>query len=266
MIKKNITKISESIKTKGIRKTIPKVIQFILRPLKDWLYQRYILKKWSIEEKFLWIYKNNYWKSGESKSGEGSSLIYTSNIQKKLPEIFKTYSIKSIFDGPCGDFNWMSKVLKNCNVSYTGGDIVKPLINDLNEKYSKEKISFIHIDITKDAIPNSDMMICRDCLFHLSFRDTENLILNFLKSNTPYLLTTTFENSDQSIINRDIQTGDFRKIDLCSSPYNLPLRPLAKIDDWVFPHAKRYLYLWSREQVESSLIASHRMMDVKNIK
>ena len=44
--------------------------------------------------------------------------------------------IRSILDLACGDFNWMSQVLKNVDVDYIGSDIVEDLIIS-NRKKSK---------------------------------------------------------------------------------------------------------------------------------
>ncbi len=91
-------------------------------------------------------------------------------------------------------------------------------------------------------------MICRDCLFHLSYEDTKQLLDNFVQSNIPYLLTTTYHN-DTSFKNKDIITGHFRMIDLFSPPYNFPKEVLFKIDDWVAPESPRSMCLWSKDQI-----------------
>ncbi|HLO15282.1 MAG TPA: class I SAM-dependent methyltransferase, partial [Anaerolineales bacterium] len=195
-----------------------------------------------------WIYRNNRWRDEESVSGPGSSLKYTENLRKELPNLLKDYSIQRIFDAPCGDFNWMRHLLTTVDVDYIGGDIVLPLVESLNLKYKQDNVSFIHIDLIKDGFPKSDIMICRDCLFHLSFEDTKSVLRNFLVSETPYLLTTTHKNID-GFKNSDIQIGGFRRIDLFSPPYNFPSNALASIDDWISPYPERQMCLWNREQV-----------------
>jgi hypothetical protein len=206
----------------------------------------------STEDRFTWIYKNNLWNSNESVSGPGSTLKYTENLRKELPNLLSDYSIKKIFDAPCGDFNWMKHLLPNIDVDYIGGDIVLPLIESLNVKYKTHNITFIHIDLTKDPFPKSDLMICRDCLFHLSFEDTKSVLHNFVASGIPYLLTTTHKINNE-FVNRNIPTGDFRVINLFAPPYNFPPNPLVSIDDSM-PDIERQMCLWSREHV--SLVLS----------
>jgi hypothetical protein len=52
-----------------------------------------------------------------------------------------------------------------------GADIVKDLIDINKKKYENEKIKFMKLDIKYDKLPDSDLMICRDCLFHFSNKD-----------------------------------------------------------------------------------------------
>lgn len=200
----------------------------------------------NLESTFTYIYENNHWHGTDSVSGPGSSMAYTESIRKQLPEIFKYFSIKKVFDAPCGDFNWMQHVLPGTNVEYVGADIVRPLIERLNAEHRSDKVSFVHMDLTKDPYPKADLMICRDCIHHLSHKDAKALLNNFLKSKIPYLLTTTFTGT----VNTDIKTGDFRALDMCKPPYNFPSEVLANVVEERFSNGVvREVSLWSRDQI-----------------
>jgi hypothetical protein len=80
-------------------------------------------------------------------------------------------------------------------------------------------------------------MICRDCLFHLSFHDIKLVLENFIKSNISYLLTTTYINTD-NFKNKDIATGDLRKIDLFAAPFYFSKDVYFRIEDWKAPWPK----------------------------
>lgn len=241
----------------SILSNILKIFYYIYDNLRDFYFRKCILSNSSIEEKFTWIYKNKYWGNHETVSGTGSTLEYTANLRKELFFILNDHSISSIFDAPCGDFNWMQKFLSVNNVNYIGGDIVRPLIDDLNISYKTSNTNFIYFDLTKNIPPYADLMICRDCLFHLSNKDIQKVLSNFILSKIPFLLTTTHKNSNQKIINLDIYSGDFRLLDLMAEPFNLPSVPLYEFDDWMPPEPERKMCLWSAEQIKSSIRDLH---------
>ncbi len=244
-------KIINSIISVGFLATLCKIILYPLNKIL-WLRNKAkIIKLADAESRFTRIYETNYWNSNESVSGTGSTLLYTENLRKELPFLVDKFSIKSIFDAPCGDFTWMQEFLKSNELVYVGGDIVKKLIDNLNlrrhELVCKNPPNFLHFDITKDEFPNVDLWICRDCLFHLSYQDTWLAINRFVESKIPFILTTTHSN-DNFFMNRDIHSGEFKYIDLFSTPYNFP-PPLYRIEDWHSPDTPREMCLWSREQI-----------------
>ena len=220
-----------------------------LRRFRSLLASRAFSKANSIEDRFTLIYKNNAWGSQESVSGVGSTLAFTESTRKLLPELLQKFEIGSIFDAPCGDFNWMRMVdLKG--VSYIGADIVSPLIHQLQRSYSTPTISFMNLDITKDSFPKSDLVLNRDCLFHLSYSDIHAVLSNFVTSSSVYFLSTSHDNENE-FRNLDIRSGDFRSIDLFAWPFNFPrdfLFAIPEPGDGKIPPRK--LYLWNRDQVQ----------------
>jgi cyclopropane fatty-acyl-phospholipid synthase-like methyltransferase len=208
----------------------------------------------NLEKKFNLIYRTNYWNSKESISGPGSTLIYTENIRKELPIIFKKFSIKSILDIPCGDFNWMRYVLISCNVSYTGADIVSKIIKNNTSLYSCDKINFTILDLTSDFLGTYDLIICRDIFFHLSFNDIFNSLENIIKSRSKYVLITSHIKSD-SFYNHDISSGDFRRLNLFAPPFNLPEDKLIyRFDDWINNFPEREMCLWEINDLKDSFL------------
>ena len=131
------------------------------------------------------------------------------------------HRIKSLLDLPCGDFNWMKKVDLH-GTHYMGGDIVSELIESNKKKYQKPGIEFHQMDLLHSKLPRVDLVLVRDCLVHLSFEDCNTALYNLKRSDSKYILTTTFP---QTSVNKNIETGDFRRINLNSSPFDFP-RPL----------------------------------------
>jgi hypothetical protein len=207
-----------------------------------------IFKASSLSDRFTLIYNRNLWGSKESVSGSGSTFAMTESIRNLLPALFEEFQICSVLDAPCGDFNWMKLVNLN-GLTYIGSDIVDSLISDLNNQYASEHISFITIDITRDTLPKSDLVLNRDCLFHLSYQDIKLFLRSFLNSDCRYLLTTSHDNLNE-FTNSDIRSGDFRLIDLFKSPFYFPTNFHFEIPEpgqRSFPPRK--LYLWDRESV-----------------
>lgn len=182
--------------------------------------------KVSIEERFKYIYNTNHWSGDSSVSGQGSDDSQTKEIRKRLPLLVSDYKIKSILDIPCGDFNWMKDVELNVNL-YIGADIVEEIIKNNSLKYSNEKIQFEKLDLTKDILPEVDLVFCRDCLVHLSNVDITKSIANIKRSKSKYILTTTFIECDS---NEDILTGDWRVLNLSKKPFNFP-EPVLLINE-----------------------------------
>ncbi len=255
-----LRKYTEFYKNKGLIKTLQKIISKPLRYInKKIAYKnlsesrKEIFSHKTLKDRFTYIYTSHYWPSKESVSGPGSEIENTKTIRKELTKLIHKYKIKSFLDIPCGDFNWIKNIIDK-NVQYIGGDIVKELITQNNKKFSKSNVKFIEIDIIKDKLPSSDIILCRDCLIHFSNDNIKKFIKNFINSEIDYILVTSYESNKSNLEeNHEINDGDFRPLFLMKHPFNLPA-PLAKIADKDVEHDKNsnlkcYLYLYSKNQL-----------------
>ena len=180
----------------------------------------------SIREVFAKVYQTNFWGSQDSRSGAGSDLIQTAEIRKRIPEVIAHLGVLSMLDIPCGDFHWMKEV--DLNVEYIGADIVEELMRRNREVFNTPLRRFIVCDITKGPLPTVDLVLCRDLLVHLSFRDAFASLRNLRLSNSRYLLTTTFTGRSR---NRDIPTtGKWRALNLELEPFKFG-KPLLLINE-----------------------------------
>ncbi|WP_316649650.1 class I SAM-dependent methyltransferase [Ovoidimarina sediminis] len=173
------------------------------------------------EARFRAIYKGGLWHSRESGSGQGSEKRYTETLRGWLPAVVKRHNIRSILDGACGDFNWMRLVLPELDVDYSGFDIDRPTIERNISRYGSDRIHFAAANICRDPLPSCDLLIVRDCLFHLSTEDIGRFLENAAQTEYRLLLTST-HTVDEGFKNTDIQSGDFRILDLFSPPFNFP--------------------------------------------
>ena len=214
--------------------------------------KRYKLRG-TVEDRFTRIYRHNWWSSAESRSGTGSELAVTRNLRSNLPTLMRDYNVTRFLDAPCGDFNWMQHALPDLGVEYIGGDIVKELTVRNQREFGGEGVSFVHLDIIKDRLPQADLMMVRDCLIHFSYMDIYRFVENFCSSEIPLLLTTTVLPDDGR--NSDIKTGEWRMLHLFSPPLCFPKEPLCRIRDWEPPHpivGRREMCLFTKAQIENA--------------
>ena len=256
---KIIQSYKEFYKKNGLIKTFLKIISKPLRFMnKKKAYKNFINSRdkifthKSIKERFSYIYSARYWPSKESVSGPGSEFQNTLNIRTEITKLIHQYKIKKFLDVPCGDFSWIKSIIKD-DINYIGGDIVSELIKINKKKSNTSNINFIEIDLLDDELPSADLMLCRDCLVHLSNQNIKKFLRNFIKSEIKYLLITSYE-TDLNENNIDIKDGDFRPTYLMKSPFNLP-NPVIKILDKDIEHSKNpnlkcYLYLYSKNQLK----------------
>lgn len=196
------------------------------------------------------IYVRQGWNSQESRSGVGSEITRAVGYRSRLEHCLVELGIKTIFDAPCGDLNWIDTLAKDHRWTYLGGDISTALVSDLRSRYPALDIRVY--DICTDAFPQADLWHCRDCLFHLPLHDIRAALDRFVDSMIPYALLTTHK-ARLMHRNLDVPIGGFRYIDLERPPISLP-RPMQYLKDYRrgldFP---RYVGLWRREQIVHAL-------------
>ena len=135
-----------------------------------------------------------------------------------LPGIIHDLNVKTMLDAPCGDFGWLSSVALGVE-QYFAADIVADLIVQNSGRHARADREFLQLDITRDELPSTELILCRDCLVHLSITHIQDAIRNFRRGGAQWLLTTTFPGTDQ---NMDIEDGDWRCLNFEKPPFSLP--------------------------------------------
>lgn len=212
------------------------------------------------------IFENNAWGSAESVSGPGSELVNVRQLLRELPGLLRDVGVTSMLDVPCGDFNWMRHVPLG-QIEYVGADIVDVLIDSNRAQHGQTNRTFVKLDLLSDALPKSDLILCRDCLFHFSIDDVFKALNAFCDSGSKWLLTTTM--IYRSLLrNVPIKTGEWTPLNLEMAPYHLPppRRLILEgnvtevcqytVNDVTFnsPQNDRCLGLWFLDDVAETLV------------
>ena len=173
------------------------------------------------------IERTNLWGAAGSVSGLGSEDIATAAIREALPLLVRRLGVRSLLDAPCGDAGWIGRV--KLDADYTGVDIVPSLVAANNRRVAGGELAgrFLVADITRDALPRADLILCRDCLVHLSFQNIARVTARFRESGAQYLLVTTFPEWQD---NCDCEDGDWRALNMTKAPFAWPA-PRALIDE-----------------------------------
>jgi len=163
------------------------------------------------------VFRTNLW-GGDSRSGAGASRNQTAGIRAWISTLCERLGVRRLLDIPCGDFSWMVEVDLR-GATYIGADIVPEILEGNRERYGRPDREFLELDLTGSELPPADLLLCRDCLVHLSGAHVSAALANIARSEIPWLLTTTFPGEP---VNIDIVTGDWRPIDLTKPPFDLP--------------------------------------------
>jgi hypothetical protein len=181
----------------------------------------------SLKERFEEIHATNLWGAQGSVSGLGSEPDAIRTLRTDLVTLLKNLGAGSLLDAPCGDASWIHGM--DLGLTYHGIDIVPGLIAELQQRADAGELpgTYQLADLTCDDLPGCDVILCRDCLVHLSFANVERAVTNMARSGATWLITTTFTDWDQ---NADCEDGDWRALNLRQAPFSWP-RPEALINE-----------------------------------
>lgn len=164
------------------------------------------------------------WRAGrpETICGNGSLRAHSILSRAALPEWCERFGITTVCDAGAGDMHYVRGV--DWKVEYRAFDLI-PRVGGVGFK-----------DITTEALPQCDAILCRMVLNHLD----EPRILNALRlfrSTALYLIATQFNGEDLPQ-----RSPQFTRLDLRNAPYGLG-EPLEKVQDGTEPECS--LAIWA---------------------
>jgi len=165
------------------------------------------------------IYENNVWGNDDiveysGSSGGGSSIDYNKdNYIPFLKKFIIDNNIKNIIDLGCGNFKCGKLIYDDLDISYTGYDTYKKIIDYNLTQYLLPKYSFIHLDFcnNKENIINGELCILKDVIQHWSLNNIYTF-LDYLVENKKFKYILICNCCNQIQDNTDIKNGDFRNL------------------------------------------------------
>ena len=146
----------------------------------------------------------------ETRCGNGSLRHNIRNVVWWVPEVMDRLGLRSMCDAGAGDLHWEEDF--GVRFSYRAFDLVP------------RRMGVMQWDVTKEALPGCDVILCRAVLIHLDPPRIHRALELFRKSAT-YLMATT-EPSD-NVFDPSRQCNP---IDLEKPPFSLG-PPLESVQD-----------------------------------
>jgi hypothetical protein len=111
---------------------------------------------------------------------------------------------------------------------YYGIDIIRPVIEKNASKFGGSHRHFAVADLTRDALPTAEAILCRDALVHVSYQDAAKILANFAATGAKWLLLNTYP---EVTCNRNQFSGKrWRRLNLRLKPFQFP-EPVEVIPD-----------------------------------
>ena len=126
----------------------------------------------SLQQIFEDIYSKGSWggeeETGGFNSGSGSDATAASPYVKLVSRYIRQSGASNVVDLGCGDFRVGGAIVAATGVRYTGVDIARPLIADLNATAATSGVDFQCLNIVEVPLPSGDLYLIRQVLQHLS--------------------------------------------------------------------------------------------------
>lgn len=163
------------------------------------------------------IYERRVWGGG---SGAGSHPKHTCLYAAYVQHLLERLPVRSILDVGCGDWQ-LTRHLDFGGRTYLGMDVVSSVVERNNAEFGSATVRFEQTDATAlAALPEHDLLLCKDVLQHLSNRQV-SAFLKLLRPEAAVLIT-----NDYHPANDDCVIGSTRPLDITGPPFGLEARPV----------------------------------------
>ena len=172
----------------------------------------------NIYENCVWGNNNNNEYTGSS--GGGSEIEYNKDTYIPFLKNFITdNNIKRVTDLGCGDFKCGKLIYDDLDISYTGYDTYKKVIDYNISQHLLTKFNFIHLDFynNKESIENGELCILKDVIQHWCLDNIYNF-LDYLVENKIFKYILICNCCNQYKDDTDILNGGGRPLSCAFFP------------------------------------------------
>lgn len=160
------------------------------------------------------IYKYRKWVFG---SGSGSIGVLNKPFLRFINDFLVLHpQVQTILDIGCGDWQ-IGRHFELDDRNYIGCDVSTVVLNKTKAKFSSPHRRFLQLDAVTDALPDADLVIIKDVLHHLSNDDVSKILQKLPKYRYVIIQNDICKNRS---MNKDIQNGKFRPLDITTGPFN----------------------------------------------
>ena len=136
-----------------------------------------------LQQAFDEVYKRGFWKQGVATSGKGSEGALADKYVDLVTRYASRHGLRTVVDGGCGDFSVGHKLVSAFE-SYIALDI-SPIIIARNQKqfaHLGRQVSFRVANMTEGSFPDTDLVLIREVLQHLTNAQIEKILDNLRNS------------------------------------------------------------------------------------
>lgn len=222
-----------------LRSFAPQPVVSGYRRLKHLVEQRRA-RDMTAEEVFTEIYDKKHWAGHASDAfSSGSGSITEGLVAPYVAAVRDAIACESdrplvFVDLGCGDFR-VGRQLAALSARYIGVDVVRPLIDHHRALHATATVSFLHLDMAKDELPDGDVCFVRQVLQHLS-NDQILAVLGKLKKYPWVFITEHYPSDTRRVVpNRDKVHGRDTRVHydsgvyLTEPPFGLPADALTEV-------------------------------------
>lgn len=166
------------------------------------------------------IYTQSTW---GYKSGPGSDPANAQTWIDTVNTLLTREDIVKVFDIGCGDWR-LGEQYNLDGKFYIGMDVSAFIVNDI-QQHAKDNVSFIQGDAEVVEFPESDLILIKDVLQHLSLASIK-IIMDKILTSCKYALIC----NDIGDSNTDIANGGYRRINLEVEPFDYKLEHLVSYE------------------------------------